>query len=105
MKIVLITSCLAGVAHSKMAALAIKKECEKRNYQLCVEEQGGHKIPVKLTEKEIEEADIIIIAKMVTISGKNRFENKIVLDVSVNKAVRNPSEIINMAEKLLEQEK
>ena len=64
MKIALITSCLAGVAHSKMAALAIKKECEKRNYQLCIEEQGGHKIPVKLTEKEIEEADIVIIAKM-----------------------------------------
>ena len=53
MKIALITSCLAGIAHSKMAALAIKKECEKRNYQLCIEEQGGHKIPVKLTEKEI----------------------------------------------------
>ena len=42
---------------------------------------------------------------MVTISGKNRFENKIVLDVSVNKAVRNPSEILDMAENLLEQEK
>ena len=37
MKIALITSCLAGIAHSKMAALAIKKECEKRNYQLCIE--------------------------------------------------------------------
>ena len=105
MKIALITSCLAGIAHSKMAALAIKKECEKRNYQLCVEEQGGHKIPVKLSEKEIEEADIVIIAKMITISGKNRFDNKIVLDVSVNKAVRNPSEIIDMAEQLLQQEK
>lgn len=105
MKIALITSCLAGVAHSKMAALAIKKECEKRSYQLCVEEQGGHKIPVKLSKKEIEDADIVIIAKMVTISGKNRFENKIVLDVSVNKAVRNPSEILDMAENLLEQEK
>ena len=105
MKIALITSCLAGIAHSKMAALAIKKECEKRSYKLCVEEQGGHKIPDKLSEKEIEDADIVIIAKMVTISGKNRFENKIVLDVSVNKAVRNPSEILDMAEKLLEQEK
>ena len=45
MKIALITACLAGVAHSKMAALALKKEAKKRGYDISIEEQGGHKIP------------------------------------------------------------
>jgi fructose-specific phosphotransferase system IIB component len=101
MKIALITSCLAGVAHSKMAAMALKKEAEKRGHEIHIEEQGGHKVPVKLTLDQIEEADIVIIAKMVTISGKDRFKSKLILDVSVNKAVRNPISIIDQAESLL----
>ena len=99
MKIGLITSCLAGVAHSKMAAIALQKEAVKRGYEICIEQQGGHKIPVKLTSDQIEESDII--AKMVTISGKNRFENKLILDVSVNKAVRDPKSILDQAEELI----
>ena len=34
MKIALITACLAGVAHSKMAALALKKEAQRRGHTL-----------------------------------------------------------------------
>ena len=55
MKIALITACLAGVAHSKMAALALKKEAKIRGHEICVEEQGGHKIPVKISKEQIEE--------------------------------------------------
>ena len=101
MKIALITSCLAGVDHSKMAAIALQKEAVKRGYEISIEQQGGHKIPVKLTPNQIEESDIVIIAKMVTINGKNRFKNKLILDVSVNKAVRDPQSIINQAEELI----
>ena len=61
MKIALITACLAGVAHSKMAALALKKEAKKRGHNISIEEQGGHKIPVKLSKEEINESDIVII--------------------------------------------
>ena len=100
MKIVLITSCMAGIAHSKMAAAALKKEAAKRGHQICVEEQGGHKVPVKVTNEEIDDADIIIFAKMVSIAGKDRFKGKKILDVSVNKAVRKPLEIMDQAEKL-----
>ena len=101
MKISLITACIAGVAHSKMAATALKKEALKRGHKIFIEEQGGHKIPIKLTPEQIIESDIVIIAKMITISGKNRFENKIILDVSVNKAVRDPISILNQAEELM----
>ena len=101
MKIALITACLAGVAHSKMAALALKKEAKKRGYDISIEEQGGHKIPVKLSKEEINEADIVIIAKMVSISGKDRFKDKTILEVSVNEAVRKPGLILDKAESLI----
>lgn len=105
MKIALITSCLAGVAHSKMAATALKKEAEKRGHQISIEEQGGHKITKKLSQEEINEADIVIIAKMISITGKERFKNKPTLDVSVNIAVRNPASIIDQAEVLFNSKK
>tara|TARA_Y100000996_G_C22130336_1_gene481942 strand:+ start:259 stop:570 length:312 start_codon:yes stop_codon:yes gene_type:complete len=101
MKIALVTACLAGVAHSKMAAIALKKEAQKRGYEMCIEEQGGHKIPVKISKEQIEDADVIIIAKMVSISGKDRFKGKMILDVSVNEAVRKPSLIMDKAEQLI----
>ena len=95
MKIALITACLAGVAHSKMAALALKKEAKKRGHEIAVEEQDGHKIPIKLSKQDIAECDIVIIAKMVSISGKERFKDKTILDVSVNQAVRKPGLILD----------
>ena len=101
MKIALVTACLAGVAHSKMAAMALKKEAQKRGHELCIEEQGGHKIPVKISKEQIEDADVIIIAKMVSISGKDRFKGKMILDVSVNEAVRKPNLIMDKAEQLI----
>ena len=104
MKIALITSCLAGVAHSKMAAAALRKESEKRGHEIVIEEQGGHKVNAKLTQEQIDSADIVIIAKMISISGKERIKNKPVLDVSVNIAVRNPVSIIDQAEELLKQQ-
>ena len=101
MKIALVTACLAGVAHSKMAAMALKKEAKKRGHEIVVEEQGGHKMPVKLLQEQIDEADVVIIAKMIKIAGQARFEGKPILDVSVNKAVRNPKAIMDQAEDLL----
>ena len=101
MKIALVTACEAGVAHSKMAAIALKKEAKKRGHQISVEEQGGHKIPIKLTQEQIKLADVVIIAKMIKISGQNRFDGKPILDVSVNKAVRHPTSIMDQAEELL----
>ena len=101
MKIALVTACLAGVAHSKMAAMALKKEAKKRGHEIVVEEQGGHKVPVKLSQEQIDEADVVIIAKMIKIAGRDRFEEKPIVDVSVNKAVRNPTSIMDKAEELL----
>jgi len=97
MKIALITACVAGVAHSRMAATAIKKEAEARGFEIIIEEQGGHKIPVKLTREQIEASDLIIVAKAVSIAGKERLTGKKILDVSVNKALRDPKAIMDQA--------
>ena len=54
MKIVAITSCATGIAHTYMAAEAIKKECKKKGYACKVEMQGALGIENKLSEKDIK---------------------------------------------------
>ena len=56
---------------------------------------------MKISKEQIEQADVVIIAKMVSISGKDRFKGKNILDVSVNEALRKPSLIMDKAELLI----
>ncbi len=103
MKIALITACLAGLAHSKMAAVAMEKEAKRRKHEIVIEEQGGHKIPVKLTQAQIDEADVIIVAKAVSIAGKDRLNGKKVLEVNINRVLRDVKGTMDKAEKLFKQ--
>ncbi|RPH33972.1 MAG: PTS fructose transporter subunit IIBC [Bacteroidales bacterium] len=103
MKIVLITACLAGVAQSKMAAVAIKKEVEARGFEISIEEQGGHKVTVRLSQEQIDTADVVIVAKAITISGRDRFRNKKVFETEVNKALRDPKGTVDKALEVINQ--
>lgn len=97
MNIILITGCLAGVAHSKMAAAAVKKEAEARGCQIFIEEQGGHKKTKKLTAEQIDSADVVIIASAIAISGRNRFKGKTIVEQDIGRALRDPSGTLDKA--------
>ncbi|MEG0526240.1 PTS fructose transporter subunit IIB [Amedibacillus sp. YH-ame6] len=74
MKIVAVTSCATGIAHTYMAAEAIKKICKEKGHECKVEMQGALGIENKLKDKEIAEADLIIFANDVGISKSDRFK-------------------------------
>ena len=76
MKIVGVAACITGVAHTYMAQEAIEQECKKRGYDVKVETQGGMGIENELTEDEIAEADVVILAIAIGIEGVERFEEK-----------------------------
>lgn len=97
MTIVVVTACLAGVAHSKMAAVALKKEGEARGHKVYVEEQGGHKITKKVTPEQIEEADVVIFAQAIAIGNTSRFRGKKIFKVPINRALRDIKGTIDKA--------
>lgn len=74
MKVVAITSCATGIAHTYMAAEAIKKVCKQKGYECKVEMQGALGIENKLKDTEIAEADMIVFANDVGISKSERFD-------------------------------
>ena len=101
MKIVAVTACPTGIAHTYMAQEAIEKECEKRGYEYQVETQGGMGIENELEQESIDEADVVILAIAVEIEGTDRFEEKeeagLVLNVDPGEAIKNPSKILDEA--------
>ena len=91
MKLVAVTSCPSGVAHTYMSAEALKYAAKLYGVPIKVETQGltGAENPLTLTE--IQEADYVILTNDTVISGMERFKGK--------KAVRLPAQdIIDNAE-------
>lgn len=93
MKILAITSCPNGIAHTYMAAENLQKAAAKLGVEMKVETQGSIGVENQLTEQEIREADSIIIAADKTVV-KDRFVGKKLLVVGVQDGIRRPEELI-----------
>ena len=92
-RILAVTACPTGIAHTYMAAEALEKAGEKLGYPLKAETNGSGGAKNLLTKKEIEECDGIIIA-----ADKNvemaRFNGKPVVKTSVSNGINKPEELI-----------
>ncbi|RAS75578.1 PTS fructose transporter subunit IIABC [Priestia endophytica] len=93
MKILAITSCPNGIAHTYMAAENLQKAADKLGVQMMVETQGGIGVENELNEQDIREADGIIIAADRAVN-KDRFVGKKLLVVGVQDGIRKPEELI-----------
>lgn len=93
MKILAITSCPNGIAHTYMAAENLQKAGAKLGVEMKVETQGSIGVENQFTEQDIHEADGIIIAADKTVV-KDRFVGKKLLVVGVQDGIRRPEELI-----------
>ncbi|UPQ89927.1 PTS fructose transporter subunit IIBC [Vibrio sinaloensis] len=80
-KIVAITACPTGVAHTFMAAEALEEEGKRRGHQIKVETRGSVGAKNQLTEQDIAEADLVIIAADIEVplerfNGKKMYRTK-----------------------------
>ena len=62
MKILAVTACPTGIAHTYMAAEAIEDAAKKMGYEVKVETRGSVGVENELTDAEIKTADAIILA-------------------------------------------
>ncbi|AKL94837.1 PTS system fructose-specific EIIBBC component FruA [Clostridium aceticum] len=99
MKLVAITSCPTGIAHTYMAAESLEKTAKEKGIDIKVETQGSVGVENELTLEDIQKAHAVIIAAGTTVS-RERFEGKPILEVAVSEAIKNPGNIIDQALKL-----
>lgn len=92
MKIVAVTSCTTGIAHTYMAAESLTLKGQELGYDVKVETQGTSGIENELTKTDIENADLIILAVDKQID-ESRFAGKKVLKVPASKAIKEPGNL------------
>ncbi|RSO27919.1 PTS lactose transporter subunit IIC [Streptomyces sp. WAC 06725] len=92
-KIVAVTSCPTGIAHTYMAAEALAKAGKEAGVELVVETQGSAGFK-RLDPEVVAAADGVIFAHDVEVRDKARFAGKPTVDVGVKAGVNRPAELI-----------
>ncbi|GAB6118526.1 MAG: PTS system, fructose-specific, IIB subunnit [Caldanaerobacter subterraneus] len=101
MKIVAVTACPTGIAHTYMAAEALENAAKKLGHKIKVETQGSIGIENKITQKEVDEADLVIFAADVAVKEESRFKDKPIYKVEAQKAIKNAKAVIEEALKFV----
>ena len=93
-KILAVTSCPTGIAHTYMAAEGIEKAAKAKECAVKVETRGSGGAKNVLTAKEIEEADGIIVAADVQVP-LDRFDGKKVIICQVSDGISKADELVD----------
>ncbi|WNE98410.1 fructose-specific PTS transporter subunit EIIC [Streptomyces luomodiensis] len=92
-RIVAVTSCPTGIAHTYMAAESLENAAREAGVELVVETQGSAGFD-KLPAATIAAADAVVFAHDVEVRDKARFAGKPTVDVGVKAAISRPAELI-----------
>ena len=103
MKIVGVAACTVGIAHTYIAQEKLENAAKKAGYEIAVETQGTIGIENELTAEQIAEADVVILAVDVKISGRERFDGKRIIQVPIEIAVKSPNKLIEKAVEIVGQ--
>lgn len=98
--LVAVTSCPTGIAHTQMAAEALKKTAASLGLRLRVETHGAAGSGTPLTAEEIADADVVILATDVQVETE-RFAGKPVHFTSTSEAIRQTKAVLQAALALL----
>ncbi|HYK73230.1 MAG TPA: fructose-specific PTS transporter subunit EIIC [Pseudoneobacillus sp.] len=95
-KIVAVTACPTGIAHTYMAADSLKAKAAELGIDIKVETNGSGGAKNILTNEDIEEAVAVIVAADTRVE-MDRFNGKHVIQVPVADGIRRPIELIEKA--------
>ena len=97
LRIVAITNCPAGIAHTYMVAEALEQKARSLGHTIKVETQGSSGVENRLSSEEIAAADYVILATGRGLSGDDRarFAGKKVYEIAISQALKNIDQIFS----------
>ena len=98
MKIIAITACPTGIAHTYMAAEQLEKTAKKLGHTIKVETQGAMGIENELSPADIAAAEVAIFAVDIAVEQAERFTNLRRIEVPVQQAIKNPEGLFARAQ-------
>lgn len=93
MRIVAVTACPTGIAHTYMAAEQLEKTARKLGHWIKVETQGAMGIENELTDADLIGADVLIIAADIALERPERFDRIRKVEVPVQLAIKDPEAV------------
>jgi PTS system fructose-specific IIB component/fructose-specific PTS system IIB-like component len=90
MKLVAVTACTTGIAHTYMAAEQLEKTAQALGHEIKVETQGAMGIENELSDADIAAAQAVIFAADIEVEGRERFDHARVIEVPLQEAIKNP---------------
>lgn len=105
MKVVGVTACSAGIAHTYIAKEKIEQAAEKLGFACKIETQGSIGVEDELTAADIRDADVVLLAVDIKVSGEERFKEKPVVRMPISKVMNNPVGVLQSIEKALKNRK
>ena len=100
MKIVAVTSCPTGIAHTYMAAESLEEAAKEAGHSIAVETQGAAGAN-PLTDEQISSADVVVLAADVEVRNRERFAGKPTVTVPIKRAINDPAAVLEQAAALL----
>ena len=100
MKIVAVTSCPTGIAHTYMAAEALQEAAAEGGHSIEVETQGAAGAS-PIDPASIAAADVVVFAADVEVRGRERFAGKPTVNTGVKRAINDAGGVIDQAAALL----
>jgi len=97
MKLVAVTACATGIAHTYMAAEQLEKTAKAMGHTIKVETQGAMGIENELSAADIRRAQVAIFAADIEVEGSDRFEGIKLVRVPVQEAIKDPRGVIAKA--------
>jgi fructose-specific phosphotransferase system IIB component len=94
MKLVAVTACPTGIAHTYMAAEQLEKTAKKLGHSIKVETQGAMGIENELSQGDVDAAEAVILAADIALEKMERFEKIRQVKVAVQEAIRNPEGVL-----------
>jgi len=96
MKLLAITSCPNGIAHTYMAAESLQMAAKAMGFEMKVETRGSVGVENEITMDDVNQAHAIIIAADTNVE-RERFQGLTIIDTTVQEAIKNPKALIENA--------
>ncbi|QIK70666.1 PTS fructose transporter subunit IIB [Erysipelothrix sp. HDW6C] len=104
MIIVGVAACTAGIAHTYIAREKLVNAAEKAGHTIHVETQGTIGLQDEIPTAMIADADVVVIAADVKVSGKDRFAGKKIIEIPTELVIKSPNKFIQKLEEIVGEE-
>lgn len=101
MNIVGVTACTAGIAHTYLVRSKLVEAARALGHNIKVETQGSIGTEDTLDDRDISNADVVIISADIEISGRDRFAGKKIVDIPMKMVMKAPKKLLVSIEEQL----